>query len=217
MRPKIVILTLVVAFGLLGLIAVLKGVGGKNGDQAKESALNAPATPATLSPATDAPVAAVGSGAINSGAVSPEIRAAIIQKELEEIQALRDEVDGTNNAIVISALLDKMKALEPEVRKAALDALVQMNDTNAVPGLQTVADNTKEPHEKVSIMNAIEYLKLPDILANTSPDDVTNFNAINNSNLLARFPNIATNRHVRAGGSLRAAQQNNARPAPQPQ
>ena len=54
---------------------------------------------------------------------------------------------------------------EPEVRKAAKDALVQLGDTNAIPGLEQALGLVEDPREKLAMMEAIDYLKLPDAMA----------------------------------------------------
>ena len=51
---------------------------------------------------------------------------------------------------------------DPEVRKAALDALMQLGDTNAIPGLEDIVKEIQDPREKVAMMDAIQFLKLPD-------------------------------------------------------
>jgi hypothetical protein len=54
-----------------------------------------------------------------------------------------------------------------------------LNDTNAVPGLLKAVDNLKDPREKVAVLDAIEYIKAPDILAGVNPDDYTNTRVAN--------------------------------------
>jgi len=66
---------------------------------------------------------------------SEEARAAQIQRDLDEIrEALANgtEEPGATEDI----LLHKVTNPEKEVRKAALEALMQLNDTNAIPRLQ---------------------------------------------------------------------------------
>lgn len=70
---------------------------------------------------------------------------------------------------IISALIGKVQNPEGEVRKAALAALVQLNDTNAVPGLQQAAELMKDPHAKVDVMDTIDYLKLPSVTPDVQP------------------------------------------------
>lgn len=172
MRPKVVILVLVVAFGLLGLVALLKGVVAKN-PGGSETAPVVAATP-LKSNDTNTAVATVPGGS-NSVVVSPEVRAALIEQEVAQIRELQGEVDGTNNPIIINALLDKFANPELEVRAAALQALKELNDTNALPGLERVAAGMNEPREKVAVLDAIDYIKLPSATQNVPPDLQTNY------------------------------------------
>jgi hypothetical protein len=48
------------------------------------------------------------------------------------------------------------------VRKAAVQALVQLNATNAIPALEQALGLTEDPREKIVLMDAISYLKLPE-------------------------------------------------------
>ena len=178
MRPKVVILTLIIAFGLLGLVAVLKGVGGKRSTDSGGPVVGAP--PATVasqdskSASTNVPPANLQPVPGNPVVVSEEMRQALVETDLARIRELREEADGVNNGVIIAALLQKMDSPEPEVRKAVVLALKQMNDTNAIPGLQKAMGNLKDPREKVAVLDAIDYIKAPDIMDGVSPDAFTN-------------------------------------------
>jgi hypothetical protein len=173
MRPKVVILTLVAAFAALGIIAVLRDVRGNgpggdtrtNGTDGKVTAMTNP------SDTNHAAAPIVGS---QPPVVSEEVRQALIDKELEQIDDLRRQVDGTNNLLIINALIEKFSNPEAEVRHTALRVVKEMNDTNAVPGLQKAVDSTTDPREKVAIMDAIDYIKMPSITDNVAPELATN-------------------------------------------
>lgn len=168
MRPKVVILILVAGFGLLGIMLVLKGVmAGKTGGQTPVAQPNPAAQSAT------GPVNPVGSS--NTAASAEQMRAAAIEKELDAIQELQGEANGDNNPTIISALLDKVANPEAQVRGAALEALRQLNDTNAIPGLQQAVEHIQDPRVKVAALDVIDYLKLPNVMPDMPPaDDATN-------------------------------------------
>ena len=63
------------------------------------------------------------------------------------------------------------------MRKAALAALVQLNDTNAVPGLKQAAEQMKDPRAKVAVMDTIDYLKLPSVMPDVPPPGAITNNA----------------------------------------
>jgi hypothetical protein len=181
MRPKVVILILVAGFGLLGIMVVLKGVmAGHSGNAGGQT----PATEANVdsqSAATNDQVVQVNPDSSNTAASSEQMRAAAIENELDAIRELQGEADGSNNPTIISALLDKVANPEAEVRGAALDALRQLNDTNAVPGLQQAVDLIKDPRGKVAVLDTIDYLKLPNVTPDVPPADYANNPDITNT------------------------------------
>jgi hypothetical protein len=172
MRPKVVIVILVVAFGLLGIMVVLKGLmRGHAGNAGGQT----PATQANMdsrSAATNDQVVQVNPNSSNTAASSEQMRAAAVEKELDAIQALLGEADGSNNSTIIPALIGKVAHPEAAVRKAALAALVQLNDTNAVPGLQQAVELMKDPRAKVDVMDTIDYLNLPSVMPDVPPADL---------------------------------------------
>lgn len=172
MRPKVVILIVVVAFGLLGLVAILKGVAGKNTVNPDGPAPLTPTNVVSETP-TNPPSSPSLTMSSNQMAVAEAVRTALVDKQIDEIHALQGQADGSNNPVIITALLEKFSNAEAEVRKGALSALRDLNDTNAVPGLQKVADSLKDPREKVAVLDTIDYLKLPSILP-TRSEDTTN-------------------------------------------
>jgi hypothetical protein len=172
MRPKVVISIMVVAFGLIGLIALFKGVTGKN-PSSGETAPVVSTAPLNSTATNNPPAVAAGNG--NPPAISPEIRDALVENELARIRELQDEVDGTNNPIIIAALLEKFLSPEREVRIAALQALKEMDDTNAVPGLEKAEASLSDAREKVAVLDAIDYIKLPSATQNVPPELQTNY------------------------------------------
>ena len=104
--------------------------------------------------------------------VSPEMRQAIIDKEQEQIEELVGEANGTNNSMIISALVDKLDNPEQEVGKAALAGLVQLNDTNAVGPLQQMEAKVQSVKMKAAIEDTVTYLNLPDCMPAVVPPDI---------------------------------------------
>lgn len=210
MRPRIVVLTLVVAFGVLGLIAVFKGVAEKH---AVDSTSGATGTAGGQEPpaATNLPVATVNSGSGTPPAASEQVRQALVEKDLEQVRTLLGEADGTNNPVIIRALLEKMNSPEAEVRAGVLEAFRELNDTNAVPGLLKAVDSIKDPREKVAVLDAIDYIKAPDILAGVNPADFTN-----NTAALTNFGHIKMNPLFERGGPHRPMAGNNGAQTPPP-
>ena len=154
MRPKIVILILVVLVGLVGLATVLKRAMGWHATQEAQVADTTAGEP--MPPADTNLNANLGSS--NSAAILEQLRGQELAQELEQIREL--QADGSANPLTTSLLVAKVTHQTPEVRKAAVEALVQLNDTNAVSGLDRAVALLEDPREKVALMDAIAYLKL---------------------------------------------------------
>jgi hypothetical protein len=167
MRPKIVILILGIAAGLVAALVLLQGViGGRSG--------NVPPVAAVDKPTNQEPPAVTNVQAnpdsSNTPAMTPEeARAAQIQGDLDEIREAL--ANGTEDpGATEDILLGKVTSPEKEVRKAALEALMQMNDTNAIPRLQQAVKSIEDPRDKVAVLDAIAYLQLPDTSMATPPE-----------------------------------------------
>ena len=113
MRPKVVIIFLVVAFALLGAVAVFKGLAGRQmGDTG--------ATTGGAATITNGQATLSSSGSGSKPVMSEEQRLALISSEKEKVLELQSEVDGSNNPVILSALLDKVGNPEPEVRNCRI-------------------------------------------------------------------------------------------------
>ena len=221
MRPKIVILILVIGMGLVAVVVLLKGVTG--GRPSKDTQVVS-----TGEPTNQAPPAAINDQVVqdvqvnpnssNTAAIAEQLRAAEVENEVNQIQDWQGEADGTNNPSIITALLDKLSNPEAEVRQSALEALKQLNDTNAVPGLEQAAENIKDPREKVAVLDAIDYIKLPSATENVPPEFATNFPASTSTTTNIQFnPNfLKENKTPRIRNRHQQAAPPNA-PAAQPQ
>jgi hypothetical protein len=158
MRPKVVLMVLGLTVGLVALAAVLRAVlGGHGGAPGAGAGSTAGSTPEV----TNASPGPVKVGASNTVAMTEGMRAAALAKELDLIREL--QADGGLSPTTPGILLGKVTHPEKEVRKAALEALVSLNDTNVVPGLEQALTLIEDPREKVALMDAIEYLKLPSL------------------------------------------------------
>jgi hypothetical protein len=220
MRPKIVILILGIGVGLVAVVVLLKGLTGRHagdvGGQTPAVEASAGSPPATTNQAVkDVQV----NPAANTVAGSEEMRAAAVEKELDAIRELLGEADGTNNSTIISALLAKVANPAADVRQAALEALKQLNDTNAVAGLEQAAEAIKDPRQKVAVLDVIDYLNLPSVTPDGPSDYATNDVSVaaisTNLNMNSKFLHKA-NRHGTASNNGRQMVPPNA-PANQPQ
>jgi HEAT repeat protein len=188
MRPKIVILILIAAIGVVALAAVLKGVMGHAPEEVK-----VPEPPAAEAARPTTASIQAGPGSTNSAAIVEQLRATELDKELDQIREL--QAGGADSPTVVPLLLTKVTHREPEVRKAARDALVQLGDTNAIPGLEEALAHVEDPRDKVAMMEAIDYLKLPDAISAQPPSPV----AMASDNIAPMTPAAAAARANRMG------------------
>jgi len=82
---------------------------------------------------------------------------AFVEARTAELQDLSRKTDPA----ALEVLLSEVKNPDPEIRQAALDAISQSGNRNAIPGLQETAAQTEDATEKQTIMELIEFLKLP--------------------------------------------------------
>jgi len=155
-------LVLVVSVGLVAVAAVFKAVMDRRAAQA------VPPAPVPVEPVdvavTNVPVDLNSS---NTAAILEQLRATERLRELDEVRELQAAGGATPNTTEL--LLTKLTHKEAEVREAALVALVHLGDTNVLPGLEQALGTVENPREKVAIMDAIEYLKLPTMNSDLPP------------------------------------------------
>ncbi len=162
MRSKGVIICLAAGFAAVAVWAFLKNPHPKPIEQSQPTP-DAVQTQATVS----APPPAESG---NNAALNQQLREAERQKAMDRIrEAQASEVTPENTAFLVTEVTHK----EPEVRKAAIEALVQINDTNAIPALEQAVTMLQDPREKAALLDAIDYLKLPDF-SNGVDDTWTN-------------------------------------------
>src|SRR3974390_903939 len=114
MRPKIVILVLIVAIGVVALAAVLKGVMGGHATQEAKAPEPPPEEPAS----TTAVIPQVNPNSSNTHDVLEKLRATELVKSLDGVREL--QAQGPGDPATADLLLAKTTHQEPEVRKAAV-------------------------------------------------------------------------------------------------
>jgi type VI protein secretion system component VasK len=100
--------------------------------------------------------AALDSGA-DDAAQTPEQHEARVSERVAELQDLAMNNDPASLNSILSALGDS----DAPVRKAAVEAAVQFGSRDAIPALQDAAMQTEDPQEKIDLLKAVEFLKLP--------------------------------------------------------
>jgi len=169
MRPKIVLVIMLTAVLALGLLVVLRvgltkrisGQGAMAGsvNEASETA----AVPGIFT--TNAESGTTGTQprplVTNIVATTPdEDRLEAAAAAMERLKlALLD--DGANPQVV-EEVREQLLHSDVEVRKAAVETLIHLHDRGAIPKLKEALAKVEDPREKVGIMDAIEYLEIPE-------------------------------------------------------
>jgi len=168
MRPKIVIAVLLWGGFLAGVVVLFRQGGG----QPEEVP---PAFPASETNPGGADAHALqrglpaAAGAVDATSVatdpkpgeaegSAEARQrAYVENRVAELMELASQDEPASLDIILSELANR----DPEIRKAALEATLQVRNREAIPRLMEAAEQTDDPHEKAAIADAVEFLKLP--------------------------------------------------------
>lgn len=85
-------------------------------------------------------------------------------KNAEWIDQRAEELEGLawfSDAASLDRILAEMRNTQPEIRKAALQAVVSFGSKDAIPKLEILAKGTNDLVEQKAIADAIEYLSLP--------------------------------------------------------
>jgi hypothetical protein len=99
---------------------------------------------------------ALDSGA-DDAAQTPEQHEAQVNERIAELQDLAMNNDPASLNTILSALGDS----DAPVRKTAVEAAVQFGSRDAIPALQDAAAQTEDPQEKIDVLKAVEFLKIP--------------------------------------------------------
>jgi hypothetical protein len=82
-----------------------------------------------------------------------------VEARIENLENLGSASDEDSLQKIIAAFDDA----DSKVRKAAVEAATQFGSRDAIPALQELEKRVEDPREKVEILDAIEFLKLPSL------------------------------------------------------
>lgn len=91
--------------------------------------------------------------------ITPEKRQAAIDTEIERLR----EWSSQDDAHSFSSILADLSHPEKEVREVAVESLKEFGDTNAIPALKAAAQNSEDTREKIAMLEAAEFLSLPQL------------------------------------------------------
>jgi hypothetical protein len=90
-------------------------------------------------------------------AAQEEQREAQVATRVAQLHDLSRKTDPAS----LATLLSEVRNPDQDIRQAALDAISQSGNRNAIPALQEAAAQTENPAEQQAIEEVIEFLKLP--------------------------------------------------------
>jgi hypothetical protein len=82
---------------------------------------------------------------------------------VQESQAKLLELSASDDPESLRSILSEFSSADPDVRKTAVTAARQFGSRDAIPYLQEAADHTDDAREKVKILDAIDFLKMPSL------------------------------------------------------
>ncbi len=125
--------------------------------------------PPDTTPASKHKIVAAEQESLTENSISSEKKAiASVATELAEIEKLMEERNGE----VLTLLLGKMHSPNKEVRQAALDGIMIIDDSTAAPELRKIAAMMRDPQESAATIHSADFLELPPAKLNfKSPAD----------------------------------------------
>ena len=102
--------------------------------------------------------ALAGSPQLSNDELSPEAEDALNDRIWELSELASETGPGAFHQIVC-----ELTNRAPQIRKAALEALMQMGNADAIPVLKDVAAHSRDPKEKADIAEAIKFISLPSL------------------------------------------------------
>jgi hypothetical protein len=171
MRPKVVIAILLLAAGLLGVIALASKALRLQSTTSADSGQVPPAAAASSNPvkaplSNPQPVVSVAPTPTVTNALpatdtnAAAAHAQYVRQRIEELNDLAMNNDVQSRDTILSELKSNP---DKKIRAAALEAAIQFDDRSVVPPMQEIAAQTEDPDEKAVILEAIDYINLPSI------------------------------------------------------
>lgn len=158
MRPKAMLGIMLVAVVALGMLVVLKGILSNHAEAPKDAATAIDSTqPEVVKKSDSQPRPPV----TNVVATTPvEDHQAGIDSDLDKIKTAL--LEGASNPVSLATARERLLSPEVSIRKAAVEAVMHLNDREAIPKLKEALAKVEDVREKVAILDAIEYLQIPE-------------------------------------------------------
>jgi len=95
-----------------------------------------------------------------SSTLTPEDFEEAVNNRILELSELALQSDADSFKQILAELTNGV----PQIRRAALDAVMQMGNMEAIPVLKTIAEHSTDAREVKDLREAIEFLTLPSLV-----------------------------------------------------
>lgn len=99
----------------------------------------------------------------------PEKRAEAIEAEISHLRELAMKADDDALSLIVADLTHP----EKEVREVAIESARELGNSNAIPILKAAAQNSEDTQEKIALLEAAEFLGLPQMTFESTPNTRT--------------------------------------------
>jgi len=170
MRPNIVIAALLLGGLLIGVMVLFRQGSGQP-EEARPAFSESETNPGRAEARALGRGLPAAAGAVAATNLAPAPRhgepegwtearqRAYVENRAAELMELASQDDPASINIILSELTNR----DPEIRKAALEATLQVRSREAIPRLMEAFEQTDDPREKAAIADAIEFLRLPSL------------------------------------------------------
>ena len=159
MRPKFILVLVLLTLLILGagfLLTHRPGNPPASVPTPPETAI-APTDSGSAAPAVPPPAPVAAAPAASTP--TPEQRQAAVEAEIDRLQLW----SGNEDQASLSNILADLNNPDKEIRDAAIEATKQFGSTNAIPALKAAVNNTEDTQEKIAMLEAVDFLSLPNI------------------------------------------------------
>lgn len=173
MRPKVVATILILVALLIGATVFLKSRSIPPTESVKPPVASnpAPQPPPAPAPVVEAAPVPPPPAPAPKVAMTEDERQTVIDAEKNKLL----EWEANSDSVSYSNILKDLSYPEREVRYAAIEALKQFDDTNAIPVLKDLATKTADLDEARELLDAAKFISLP-------PADLAGFEKRRSSN-----------------------------------
>ncbi|MDB6026980.1 MAG: hypothetical protein JWM68_3203 [Verrucomicrobiales bacterium] len=163
MRSQFVLVMVLVVAVVFGATWHFKQAPANSPSSVGSATNHIPTTKPALTVITSTPPRVVGNP------ITPEERAAAIETEIDHLRELAMKDDAGS----LTKILADLTHSEKEIRDVAIESVKEFGSSNAIPALKAAAQLSEDTSEKIALLEAAEFLALPRLTFDSTPDSRT--------------------------------------------